>query len=73
MGSRIKALRERHGLSREQFCNAFEIPYRTLQSWELGTRSCPDYVVNMIDQLLQLADYMGGLDSFKRGWNREKK
>lgn len=63
----VKELRERFGLSREQFCSAFEISYRTLQSWELGARRCPVYVFRMMEMLLELSERSGGLESFKKG------
>jgi DNA-binding transcriptional regulator YiaG len=63
----VKRLRERFGLSREQFCDAFDIPYRTLQSWELGTRSCPVYVYRMMKMLLTLSELHGTLEAFKNG------
>ena len=34
----IKKLRERTGMNRKQFCEYFEIPYRTVTEWERGTR-----------------------------------
>jgi hypothetical protein len=45
----------------------FCIPYRTLQSWELGDRRCPLYVFRMMEMLLDLSDRFGSLDSFKNG------
>ena len=63
----VKQLRERYGLTREQFCDIFEIPYRTLQSWELGARKCPVYVFRMMDTLLDLSVRFGLLEAFKKG------
>ena len=63
----VKQLRERFGLTREQFCDAFCIPYRTLQSWELGLRRCPLYVFRMMEMLLELSERSGGLEAFKKG------
>ena len=63
----VKQLRERFGLTREQFCDAFCIPYRTLQSWELGARRCPLYVFLMMEMLLELSERTGGLEAFKNG------
>lgn len=63
----VKRLRERFGLSREQFCDVFCIPYRTLQSWELGARRCPLYVFRMMEMLLELSERSGGLEAFKEG------
>lgn len=63
----VKDLREKYGLTRRQFCDAFGIPYVTVQSWELGLRSCPVYVFRMMDMLLELSERLGGLEAFKRG------
>ena len=35
-------LRESTGMTRKEFCEYFEIPYRTVQDWELGNRKMPD-------------------------------
>jgi DNA-binding transcriptional regulator YiaG len=35
----IKAMREKAGLSRKYVCDTLQIPYRTLQNWELGDRN----------------------------------
>jgi len=63
----IRVLREQYGLSRKQFCEALEIPYRTVQAWELGDRSCPLYTYMMIKKLLELSDPPRGLEAFKNG------
>jgi len=36
------------GLSRKEVCDDLEIPYRTLQDWELGNRTPPPYVIKML-------------------------
>ena len=53
MTMNIKELREQYKLSRQQFCDYFRIPYRTLQDWELENRKCPDYVVALIAYMLE--------------------
>jgi DNA-binding transcriptional regulator YiaG len=58
----VKALRERHRLSRRAFCDIFEIPYRTVQSWELGLRECPVWVYKMIEFILNHAASVGALE-----------
>lgn len=63
----VRLLREQYGLTRMQFCEALEIPYRTVQAWELGVRSCPLYTYMMIKKLLELSDRFGGLEAFKNG------
>lgn len=44
----FKEIRERSGMTRNQFCEYFGIPYRTVQDWELGNRKCPEYLLNLI-------------------------
>lgn len=61
----IKCLRIRSGLSRRDFCEVFGVPYRTLQAWELGKRKCPEYVLRMMEALLELSERTGGLEAFK--------
>ena len=48
----IKDMREHAGMTRPDFADAFCIPYRTLQNWELGTRETPVYVLFMVARLL---------------------
>lgn len=67
----VKKLRERFGLTRDQFCDVFCIPYRTLQSWELGARRCPLYVFRMMEMLLFLSERSGGLEAFKNGGSED--
>ena len=44
----IKRLRESTGMNRKEFCEYFEIPYRTVTEWERGTRKMPDYVLRLL-------------------------
>lgn len=44
----VKEIRNSVGLSQGKFAAALNIPVRTLQKWETGERSCPDYVVELI-------------------------
>lgn len=41
-------LRISTGMTRREFCEYFEIPYRTLQDWELGNRKMPDYLLRLM-------------------------
>ena len=41
-------LRTDTGMTRGEFCEYFEIPYRTLQDWELGSRKMPDYLLRLM-------------------------
>ena len=44
----IKEIRQSTGLSQTKFCEALNIPRRTLQDWEQGLRNCPEYVAELI-------------------------
>lgn len=48
--NKVKAIRARTGLSQAAFCAKYEIPKRTLESWESGDRECPNYVVNLLNR-----------------------
>lgn len=51
---KIKELRERTGMSRKDFCDYFQIPYRTVTDWESGKRHAPDYVIRLLEYYIQL-------------------
>lgn len=40
----IKKLRDELGMNRVEFCNYYQIPYRTVCDWEAGKRQMPSYV-----------------------------
>ena len=44
----IKELRQQTGLSQSAFAKYFEIPVRTLQDWEQGKRTPPEYLVKLM-------------------------
>lgn len=44
----IKEIRQATGLSQAKFCEALNIPKRTLEDWEQGKRACPEYVAELI-------------------------
>lgn len=35
-------------MNRREFAEYFGIPYRTLQDWELGNRTMPDYLLRLM-------------------------
>ena len=49
----FKEIREASGMARNQFCEYFGIPYRTVQSWELGDRDCPEYLLALMEYKLK--------------------
>lgn len=44
----IKLLRKYSKMTKKQFSEYFGIPYRTLQNWEDGSRSCPEYLKKLM-------------------------
>lgn len=44
----VKELREQTGMSRKEFSNYFDIPYRTLQDWELKKSTCSSYLFKLM-------------------------
>ena len=46
------SMRERSNLSQREFADLFGIPLRTIQQWEQGRSSPPDYVISMMETLL---------------------
>lgn len=51
---RLIKLRESTGMNRRQFAEYFEIPYRTVQDWELGSREMPEYLLRLIAYKLRM-------------------
>ena len=49
----IRALRAETGLTQTGFSAALGIPRRTIQSWEMGERECPAYVIDLIAYRVQ--------------------
>jgi len=41
-------LRKKTGMNRKEFCEYFEIPYRTITDWELGNRKMPEYLFRLM-------------------------
>jgi len=48
MENKIKEIRANTGLSQSKFGEAYHIPKRTVQDWESGRRTPPDYVVDLL-------------------------
>lgn len=45
----IKEIRALTELSQPKFCEKYGIPLPTLRKWEQGHRTCPDYVVELLE------------------------
>lgn len=50
--TRIRDTRIKYGLTQQQVSDLTGIPKRTIQNWEAGVRSCPEYVTKMVTDIL---------------------
>lgn len=51
---KIKELRESTGMNRREFCDYFEIPYRTVTEWERDNRHAPEYVMRLLEYYIRM-------------------
>ena len=56
---KIKELRESTGMSRKDFSDHMGIPVRTLEDWEAGRRTPPDYLPRLIAYQLKYEELIG--------------
>ena len=56
----IKELRESTGMSRKEFSEHTGIPVRTLEDWEAGRRTPPEYIPRLIAYQLKYEDLVKG-------------
>lgn len=49
----IKELRQNTGMKRTEFCQYFNIPYRTVEDWEAGKSECAEYLFDLIKYKLK--------------------
>lgn len=54
ISERVKALRKQTGLTQQKFGDMFGIPLRTIQDWEYNKHLPPEYVVNMMETIVDL-------------------
>ena len=50
---KVRELREMTGMNRREFCDFFEIPYRTVSEWERDGRHAPDYVLRLLEYYIR--------------------
>ena len=67
--SKMKELRESTGLNRKEFCEKFDIPYRTMTEWELGHRNAPPYVLRLLTYYIEMQKKLAenGIDEKELG------
>lgn len=54
----IRNLRERTGLNRREFSQRTGIPVRTLEDWEAGRRTPPEYIPRLISYQLKYEELL---------------
>lgn len=47
-------MRKKTGMNRREFAEYFEIPYRTVQDWELGNRQMPEYLFRLMEYKIRI-------------------
>ena len=52
--NKIKELRQSTGMNRREFCDYFQIPYRTVTEWERGNRHAPDYLIRLMEYYIRM-------------------
>ncbi len=55
-------LRKSTGMNRREFAEYFEIPYRTMQEWELGNRKMPEYLLRLMKYKICIEEEKGTLE-----------
>lgn len=63
----IKILRERTGLNRKEFSLHFRIPLRTVEDWEAGRRTPPEYLPILLEYQIKYEELRKDNDSTKIG------
>lgn len=53
MCNEFKAARNASGLTQQQMSDIFKIPKRTIENWESGQRTPPEYVKLLVIEKLQ--------------------
>ena len=51
--NKMRAIREETGMNRREFCERFDIPYRTVTDWELGNRHAQEYVLRLLEYYIR--------------------
>ena len=55
---KIIELRESTGMNRREFCEYFDIPYRTVTEWERDNRHAPEYVLRLLEYYIRMENLM---------------
>ncbi|MDY2629470.1 MAG: helix-turn-helix domain-containing protein [Lachnospiraceae bacterium] len=56
---KIRRLREQTGMTRKDFSIHIGIPLRTIEDWEAGRRTPPEYIPRLIEYQLKYEELIG--------------
>ena len=59
---RIRSLRESTGMTRKVFSDHTGIPVRTLEDWEAGRRTPPEYIPRLLEYQLKYEELIKRLN-----------
>lgn len=65
--TKIIELRESTGLNRREFCDYFQIPYRTVTEWERDNRHAPEYLLRLLEYYIRTELSQKGTNAFTEG------
>lgn len=54
-------------MTRREFCEYFEIPYQTLQDWELGNRKMSKYLLRLMAYKVEMEKLVKRKDGNTKG------
>lgn len=69
----IRKLRESTGMNRKEFCECFDIPYRTVTEWERGNRNAPDYVLRLLAYYIRMENMVKEKEKYGEEQNYNSK
>lgn len=58
IANEIRKLREQTGMKRKEFSEYTKIPVRTLEDWEAGRRTPPEYIPRLLTYQLKFDEMM---------------
>ena len=59
----IRTLRNQSGMTRKQFAEHLGIPLRTIEDWEYGKRTPPDYIPRLIGYALKYEELIKKMEA----------
>ena len=62
----IKEIREQTGLNRREFSEHIGIPLRTIEDWEAGRRTPPEYIPRLIMYQLKYEELVKGEEKYEQ-------